>query len=86
MFGTNNNSNNQPNPFVSNNQFQQIRNNPVNLNKDEFKLNSLMSSSLEDLINKWKIDLDSQVSNFEKSVDSLKEFEINFQKDYNKVY
>ena len=44
-----------------------------------------MSLSIDDLINKWKLELDNQVCGFEKSADSIKNFELNFQNHYNKV-
>ena len=44
-----------------------------------------MNLSIEDLINKWKLELDNQVEKFEKSSDSIKNFELNFQNQYDKV-
>lgn len=44
-----------------------------------------MSLSIDDLINKWKLELDNQVEKFEKAADSIKNFELNFQSQYDKV-
>jgi len=44
-----------------------------------------MSLSIEDLINNWKLELDNQVEKFEKAADSIKNFELNFQNQYDKV-
>jgi hypothetical protein len=44
-----------------------------------------MISSIEDLINKWKLELDNQVEKFDKAADSIKNFELNFQNQYDKV-
>ena len=44
-----------------------------------------MSLSIDDLINKWKLELDNQVDKFEKAADSIKNFELNFQNQYDKV-
>lgn len=52
---------------------------------EEFKINKLMGLSIEDLINKWKLNLDNQVEKFEKAADSIKNFELNFQNQYDKV-
>lgn len=53
---------------------------------EDFKINKIMNASIEDIINRWKLELDNQVEKFEKSAYSIKEFEINFQNQYDRVH
>ena len=56
------------------------------INKDDFKINKLMNVSIEDLINNWKLEMDSQVEKFEKSAETIRNFEFMFQDQYTKVF
>lgn len=45
-----------------------------------------MNVSIEDLINNWKLEMDSQVEKFEKSAETIRNFEFMFQDQYTKVF
>jgi hypothetical protein len=44
-----------------------------------------MNKNIEDVINRWKNELDNQVERFDKSAETLKNFENTFQKRFEMV-
>jgi hypothetical protein len=48
----------------------------------ETEINVIMKKSIEDVVNKWKSDLDAQVDKFESNAERLKNFEIMFLKHF----
>jgi hypothetical protein len=52
---------------------------------DTITVDSLMKKSIEDVINKWKSELDNQVDKFETQGENLKNFELIFQKNFEGV-
>jgi hypothetical protein len=52
----------------------------------EIELNALMNKNIEELINKWKHELDNEVHTFESLSQKLKNYELVFKKNFETVY
>jgi len=52
---------------------------------DELNINNTMKKSVEDVINKWKREMDRQVSIFNQTSEKLQNFEYLFQNNYDNV-
>jgi len=51
----------------------------------ETEVNAIMKKSIEDVVNKWKSDMDAQVDKFESNAERLKKFEVLFLQKFESI-